>query len=105
MVLQNRNTRQQNSCCISYGEKLGRNSYLRCTTQQVQDSCLPTMRSIIEYKKTPPMHTSEPMSFRGSKLSPSTMATPRMTTARFAVFATDCVTGPVFLIVMVASSL
>lgn len=42
-----------------------------------------------EYRSTPPMHTVQPMSLRGSSDSPRAMATPTITIARFAVFATD----------------
>ena len=52
-----------------------------------------------------PVPIEQPISFIGLSDSPITIATPTMTITRFAVFATDCVTAFVFLIVSVASSL
>lgn len=66
---------------------------------------LATRESMMEYKKTPPIPIPHPRSLMGSRDSPNTRATPTMTMTRFAVLATDWVTAPVFLMVMVASSL
>jgi hypothetical protein len=51
------------------------------------------------------MQTEQPSNLTNSSDSPSAMATPMMTTTRFAVLATDWVVAEVFLIVIVESSL
>mmetsp|Transcript_23283 Transcript_23283/g.75418 ORF Transcript_23283/g.75418 Transcript_23283/m.75418 type:complete len:223 (-) Transcript_23283:882-1550(-) len=64
-----------------------------------------TSSSMMEYRNTPIMATVAPTFSSNLSGLPRAMAMPTMTMARLAVLATEAVTAPVALIVIVASSL